>query len=94
MDHVDHIVGIAGSEQVGIGPDYADHAHEMIIAARCVAGPNQPVNDATIPYAEGLEDASKLPVFTQGLVARGYDEATIRGILGENVAALFRKVMR
>ena len=92
LDHVDHIVEIAGPEHVGIGPDYADHAHDMIIASRRVAGPNQPVNDKTIPYAEGLEDASKLPAFTQGLVARGCDDASIRGILGENFVNLFRRV--
>jgi microsomal dipeptidase-like Zn-dependent dipeptidase len=82
-----------------MGPDYADNAHDMIIAARRVAGPNQPVNDVTIPYARGLEHAGKLPDFTRGLVARGrglvargYDDATIRGILGESFITLFRKV--
>jgi microsomal dipeptidase-like Zn-dependent dipeptidase len=92
LDHVDSMLRVAGAGHVGMGPDYADNAHDMIIAARRVAGPNQPVNDVTIPYARGLEHAGKLPDFTRGLVARGYDDATIRGILGESFITLFRKV--
>jgi len=92
LDHVDHIAGIAGTEHVGIGPDYCDHAEDMIISARRVAGPHQPVDDPTIPFAKGLEDAGRLPCLTQGLVARGYDDAAIQGILGENFLNLFQKV--
>ena len=54
-DRIGIILGIEGAGHVGMGPDYADHAHDIIIAARRVAGPNQPVNDVTIPYARGLE---------------------------------------
>jgi len=92
LDHVANMLRVAGVGHVGMGPDYADHAHDMIIAARRVAGPDQPVSDITIPYARGLEHAGKLPDFTRGLVARGYDDATICGILGENFITLFRKV--
>ena len=38
----------------------------------------------TVPYAKGLEDLSKLPDLTRGLVARGYDDESISKILGEN----------
>lgn len=38
----------------------------------------------TVPYAKGLEDLSKLPDLTRGLVARGYDDASIAKILGGN----------
>ena len=37
-----------------------------------------------VPYAKGLENASKLPNLTRGLVARGYDDDSIAKILGEN----------
>ena len=36
------------------------------------------------PAPEGLEDISKLPNVTYELLARGYDEETVRKILGEN----------
>ncbi len=39
-----------------------------------------------------LEDASKLPNLTAGLVERGYSEPTIRKILGENFLRVFQQV--
>ena len=38
----------------------------------------------TVPYARGLEDLSKLPDLTRGLVARGYDDESISKVLGGN----------
>jgi membrane dipeptidase len=41
---------------------------------------------------QGLEDVSRLPVLTAGLAARGYDEASVRKILGLNLLRVFRRV--
>jgi len=61
VDHIDHAVGIAGTDHVGIGSDF---------------------DGAFMP--EGMEDASRFPFLTEGLVRRGYKEPDIRKILGEN----------
>jgi membrane dipeptidase len=61
VDHIDHAVGIAGSDHVGVGSDF---------------------DGAFMPA--GMEDASKLPLLTEGLLQRGYGEVDIRKILGEN----------
>jgi membrane dipeptidase len=61
IDHIDHAVGVAGADHVGVGSDF---------------------DGAFMP--EGMEDASKFPLITEGLLKRGYDEADIRKILGEN----------
>jgi membrane dipeptidase len=61
VDHIDHAVGIAGADHVGLGSDF---------------------DGAFMPA--GMEDASKFPFLTEGLVQRGYGEADIRKILGEN----------
>ena len=37
-----------------------------------------------VPYAKGIENLSKYPDLTRGLVARGYDDESIVKILGEN----------
>jgi len=42
---------------------------------------------------EGLEDVSKMPAITAGLVERGYSDAAIQKILGENLLRVFRKVV-
>ncbi len=61
VDHIDHAVGVAGVDYVGVGSDF---------------------DGAFMPA--GMEDASKLPFLTQGLLDRGYGESDIRKILGEN----------
>ncbi|HHW13552.1 MAG TPA: membrane dipeptidase, partial [Firmicutes bacterium] len=40
----------------------------------------------------GLEDVSRLPALTRGLLERGYPEEAVRGILGENLRRLFETV--
>ena len=90
--HLEHIANIAGIDRLGIGPDYVEGAEDLVIGARRVAGPNQPVNDLTIPFAAGLEHPGKLPDFTRALLARGHQEQTVRGILGENFLRFFRRV--
>ena len=61
VDHIDHAVGIASADHVGVGSDF---------------------DGAFMP--EGMEDASKFPRITEGLLARGYGEADTKKILGEN----------
>ena len=41
---------------------------------------------------DGLEDATKLPAITAGLLDRGYSEPDIRDILGGNFLRVFREV--
>jgi len=92
LDHVDHITNLVGAQHIGIGPDYVGGCDDMIINSRRVAGPEQPVDEISIPYAEGLEDAGKLTGFTEGLLSRGYDEDQVRGILGRNFLNFFRSI--
>jgi membrane dipeptidase len=61
VDHIDHAVGVAGADHVGVGSDF---------------------DGAFMPA--GMEDASKFPLLTEGLLQRGHAEADIRKILGEN----------
>lgn len=41
----------------------------------------------------GLEDVRRLPALTKALLARGYSEAAIRAVLGENVRRVLREVL-
>lgn len=82
--HIDHLSKQVGEQQVGLGPDYADHAHDLIIGARGQAGVKEGLEDAFIGYAEGLETADKLPALTAALLERGYHEDRVRGIMGLN----------
>ena len=42
---------------------------------------------------QGIEDCSKLPALTEGLLRRGYDEDGIRKILGENILRVMADVI-
>ncbi|MFW6174772.1 MAG: dipeptidase [Chloroflexota bacterium] len=68
--------------------DHFDHAVE-------VAGPEHvgigSDFDGVRSLPQGLEDVSKLPAVTRGLLERGHCEETVRGILGGNNLRLFRQ---
>ena len=71
LDHVDHVVKIAGVDHVGLGSDF----------------------DGIESTPKGLEDVTKMPYITEGLVKRGYREGDIVKILGENFLRVFKDVM-
>lgn len=71
LDHIDHIVHVAGIDHVGLGSDFDGFS------------PPPPV---------GLEDVTRLPGITSGLLRRGYAEDAIRKILGGNFLRVFRQV--
>ncbi len=42
----------------------------------------------------GLDDITKFPSLTEGMVSRGYSDEDIRKILGANDLRVFKKVLR
>lgn len=90
LDHADHIAKLAGVEHINMGPDYVDYCHDMLINSGRVAEPEMPLNEQVIPFAKGLEDASELVSFTEGLLSRGYEEWQMQGILDSNFLRFFK----
>lgn len=72
VDHIDHMVKIAGIDHVGIGSHF----------------------DGISIVPVGMEDVSKLPAIPAELRRRGYSEADIRKIMGENFMRVFAEVER
>ena len=64
LDHIEHVIRIAGPAHAGLGSDFDGGG-------------------------TALRDATELPLITQGLLDRGHAEATIRGVLGENLLRAF-----
>jgi membrane dipeptidase len=60
--------------------DHIDHA--VGIAGPAHVGVGSDFDGAFMPA--GMEDASKFPLLTEGLLRRGFEETDIRKILGEN----------
>ena len=68
--------------------DHIDHA--VKIAGAGHVGLGSDFDGASMP--EGMEDVTRLPKITEELLRRGYTEAQIKGILGENVLRLMGRV--
>jgi membrane dipeptidase len=67
VDHIDHMVKVAGIDHVGIGSDF----------------------DGIPAVPEGMEDVSKLPAIPAELKRRGYSDAEVKKIMGENFMRVF-----
>jgi membrane dipeptidase len=68
--------------------DHIEHA--VKIAGADHVGLGSDFDGAAMP--EGMEDVTRLPKITEELLRRGYTEAQIKGILGENILHLMEKV--
>ena len=84
LDHVDHIAGLVGVDAVAVGPDYVEFAADLMAADMGEPAPDFP---------EGLRRVETLPVFTAGLLGRGYGEEDAAKILGGNALRVLRRVL-
>ena len=90
LDHVDYLVRLVGLEHVGLGPDCmeqwpGDVYHELWAGTEMAA--------LEFRYPPEFDSLAKCPNVTRGLVARGYDDDAIRGILGGNMLRVFETVL-
>ena len=70
--------------------EHIDHAVKLVGVDHIGLGSD--FDGANMPY--GMEDASKLPFITEALLKKGYSEADIRKILGENTLRVMEEVER
>jgi membrane dipeptidase len=90
LDHYDYFVKLVGIDHVGIGTDtqVGDHVgfHRVLL------GRNAPDN-LPAAYLDGLESPADGSNIIRGLIARGYEDAAIRKIAGQNALDFFRRTM-
>ena len=93
MDQVDATVNLVGAEHVGFGSDL-DFRNSVTRGAFIWKHPDRLGVDYFTPMDEswGYGWLEHMPNFTRGLVARGYSDPEIEGILGGNFLRLFKKV--
>ncbi len=98
LAHLDHILGIAGIDHVGMGLDFSQPPGEQMTAARYAQlladGIFTPETLPPPPIRYPVRDASQLPRLTEALLRRGWPEADVRKLLGANMLRLFREVWR
>jgi membrane dipeptidase len=79
LNHVDHAVKLMGIDHVGLGADFDVYQSHLGLPAE--------------RWLKGLEEVNKWPNVTAGLLERGYTEAEVRKIMGENLLRVFRQVI-
>jgi membrane dipeptidase len=88
-DHIEHILGVAGEDHVGLGSDFVAE-----VFAEKIPACDRPVIiqglDAET-FVPGLEGPAGMPLVTEVLQRRGLPEATIRKVLGENLVRVLRE---
>lgn len=88
VDHLEHLVSVAGAEHVGIGPDFLKEVLAETTPPCCEA--TEVAGVAADEYLPGLEGPAGLPLLTDALLRRGWREDDILAVLGGNVRRLFR----
>jgi membrane dipeptidase len=93
VEHIDHMVALVGPEHVGIGMDTIfkkDDFSDFLEKNRAFWPERQYPPGAAIGYIP----PDDFPRVTQALIDRGYGEAAIRGILGENFLRIASQVWK
>ncbi|GAA4093820.1 dipeptidase [Nocardioides kongjuensis] len=87
VDHLEHVVSVAGVEHVGLGPDFVKEV---------LADTTPPCCEVTLvegvpadAYLPGLEGPAGLPLVTEALLRRGWAEPDVTAVLGANVRRLY-----
>ncbi|MFI6786900.1 dipeptidase [Nonomuraea sp. NPDC050383] len=83
LDHIEHVVAVAGVDHVGLGPDFIREVMEDLTPPCCEdLDPRGVDGKAAVP---GLEGPRGLPLVTEGLLRRGLPEKDVSKIIGENL---------
>jgi membrane dipeptidase len=96
LRHVDHIVGLAGADHVGIATDWTPpmppRLQAMLTATMQSLGfrPEHRVDWGS--SVEGFSRWEEWPNITGALLAHGYSDDEVRGIIGGNFVRIFREV--
>ncbi|MGH9684390.1 MAG: dipeptidase [Candidatus Acidiferrales bacterium] len=89
VDHIEHLIDVAGVDHVGVGTDF--------IKDLCGIG-QTPTHEWLMPpemafsTISGLSESTDLPNLTDELLRRGFGSKNIQKILGENALRVFREV--
>lgn len=95
LDQYDYLKKLVGVDHIGLGPDFVE--------GRNGTGPVLPENRKAIPpeaysqmlpfrYVKGFENIAELPNVANGLRKRGWSEAELRKLMGENWLRVYQKV--
>jgi membrane dipeptidase len=102
LDMLEHMIDVAGIDAIGIGTDEEATVGAMPYGFRIRVRNKAYFKNAYKGYTtkfgpqmqgtlEGFRGLNDYPLITEGLVARGYDDESIRKILGLNLIRVFEQ---
>ncbi len=100
LEAVEHIIGVAGEEHVGVGTDFSEgHGSEFLEWIMRDKGRGRLVISETLDQVSlalppGLERLSDWPNLTSAMERRGWPEQRITRVLGQNWLRFFEEVWR
>jgi len=88
MKHLDHMIKVGGVEHVGLGPDFADYAIDLL----------SPIDRVRVPVdgmraVDGLAGDEELPKVSDALDRLGYSTAEVEKVMGLNFMRIFREIL-
>lgn len=93
LDHVDHLKQLVGADHVALGPDFVEGI-DVSLPDNEWPGPlwraDMISTGASIDYVYGFQAIDELPNVTSALMSRGWTEAELRKLLGENWLRVYR----
>lgn len=100
LDAVEHVIGVAGEEHVGVGTDFTEGHGDAFLEwimrdkgyGRLVTP--TPLEELRIVMPEGLRRLADWPSLTAAMEERGWSEQRIHRVLGENWLRFFGEVWR
>ena len=87
IDHFDYVSKLVGIEHLGVGSDFGLESNNYLAAAelsKLLTSANKKYRVHHVEAVVPLQGPERMYVLTEGLIRRGYSDANIRLILGEN----------
>jgi membrane dipeptidase len=91
VDHLQHVIDVAGINHVGIGADFIEHVREIGGTLEMASwGPDFGID---LPPFEAMLSPEDLPNLTAELCRRGFSEPELRQIYHENYLRVFKEIL-
>lgn len=92
LDQYDYLKRLVGIDHIGLGPDFMYDRPDLVAIIPELWPADVYSNNPPWFMVKGFETISDLPNVTQGLMQRGWTDAEIRKVLGENWLRVYEKV--
>jgi membrane dipeptidase len=83
MNHIDHLVKVAGIEHVGLGLDLCEDFMKYVSPDNLASLPRKPF--------DVVSGHQSIPLLVEGLIKRGYSESELTALIGKNFQRIFMR---